>query len=139
MGVCERIFFGERNPKLVGELYGVAIRNAFYGESMFSLVPNDSKLALIHLARALAQIGGAFIDGQFAPTSQVYGRPTYQIRRVYEPTRKSCLLLTPLERWFLLYLNGHPHGEWMTILVMTERPFLLCQYNHPWYMLPVSK
>ena len=32
---------------------------------MFSLVPNVSKLALIHLARAMEQIGGRFIDCQF--------------------------------------------------------------------------
>ncbi len=51
--------------KLVGGLYGVAIRNAFFGESMFSLVPNASKLALIHLARLLAANGGLFIDCQF--------------------------------------------------------------------------
>ena len=58
-------FSCERKPKLVGGLYGVAIRNAFFGESMFSLVPNASKLALIHLAKALTKIGGAFIDCQF--------------------------------------------------------------------------
>lgn len=36
--------------KFVGGLYGVTIGNAFFGESMCSLVPNASKLALIHLA-----------------------------------------------------------------------------------------
>lgn len=51
--------------KLVGGLYGVAIRNAFFGESMFSLVPNASKLALVFLAEQLANIGGLFIDCQF--------------------------------------------------------------------------
>lgn len=51
--------------ELVGGLYGIAIRNAFFGESMFSLVPNASKLALIHLARLLAANGGLFIDCQF--------------------------------------------------------------------------
>ena len=56
---------GEKDLKLVGGLYGVAVRNAFFGESMFSLVPSASKLALIHLAKALTKIGGAFIDCQF--------------------------------------------------------------------------
>lgn len=55
----------QREAKLVGGLYGVAIRNAFFGESMFSLVPNASKLALIHLAKALDALGGLFIDCQF--------------------------------------------------------------------------
>ena len=44
---------------------GVTLRNAFFGESMFSLVPNASKLALIHLAKAMQRIGGSLIDCQF--------------------------------------------------------------------------
>ena len=51
--------------KLVGGLYGVTLRNAYFGESMFSLVPNASKLALIHLAKAMETVGGRFIDCQF--------------------------------------------------------------------------
>jgi leucyl/phenylalanyl-tRNA--protein transferase len=51
--------------RLVGGLYGVTLRNAFFGESMFSLVPNASKLALIHLAKAMEHAGGHFIDCQF--------------------------------------------------------------------------
>jgi leucyl/phenylalanyl-tRNA--protein transferase len=54
--------------RLVGGLYGVTLRNAFFGESMFSLVPNASKLALIHLAKAMENIGGRFIDCQFETT-----------------------------------------------------------------------
>jgi len=41
------------NDKLVGGLYGVAIGQMFYGESMFSRVSNASKIALVHLARQL--------------------------------------------------------------------------------------
>ncbi len=51
--------------RLVGGLYGVTLRNAFFGESMFSLVPNASKLALIHLAQTLAHTNAHFIDCQF--------------------------------------------------------------------------
>ena len=51
--------------RLVGGLYGVTLRNAFFGESMFSLVPNASKLALINLAKAMEQTDGRFIDCQF--------------------------------------------------------------------------
>ncbi|MBQ2208728.1 MAG: leucyl/phenylalanyl-tRNA--protein transferase [Prevotella sp.] len=53
------------DKQLVGGLYGVTLRNAFMGESMFSLVPNASKLALIHLAKAMERIDGHFIDCQF--------------------------------------------------------------------------
>jgi leucyl/phenylalanyl-tRNA--protein transferase len=55
----------KKKAKLIGGLYGVAIRNAFFGESMFSLEPNASKLALIHLAKTLDAMGGLFIDCQF--------------------------------------------------------------------------
>ena len=51
--------------RLVGGLYGVTLRMAFFGESMFSLVPSASKVALIHLARAMEAVGGHFIDCQF--------------------------------------------------------------------------
>ncbi len=51
--------------KLVGGLYGVTLNKAFFGESMFSQVPNASKLALIHLAKAMEKVGGRFIDCQF--------------------------------------------------------------------------
>lgn len=51
--------------RLVGGLYGVTLRGAFFGESMFSLVPSASKLALVHLAQTMARLGRHFIDCQF--------------------------------------------------------------------------
>jgi len=51
--------------KLVGGLYGVGIRRCFFGESMFSLVPNASKLALIFLAQFFERNNGLLIDCQF--------------------------------------------------------------------------
>ena len=39
--------------KLSGGLYGVTIGQMFYGESMFSLASNASKIALAHLAKQL--------------------------------------------------------------------------------------
>jgi len=41
------------NDRLVGGLYGVAIGQMFYGESMFSSASNASKIALTHLTRQL--------------------------------------------------------------------------------------
>lgn len=60
--VWEKQADGER---LVGGLYGVNLGASFFGESMFSLVPNASKLALIHLARLFESLGGRMIDCQF--------------------------------------------------------------------------
>lgn len=54
-----------QDGKLVGGLYGVTIGRAFFGESMFSLVPNASKLALIYLADFMREHGGSLIDCQF--------------------------------------------------------------------------
>ena len=56
---------GEHRRHLAGGLYGVTLRNAFFGESMFSLAPNASKLALICLAKGLETVGATFIDCQF--------------------------------------------------------------------------
>jgi leucyl/phenylalanyl-tRNA--protein transferase len=50
---------------MVGGLYGVIINDLFFGESMFSLVPNASKLALIHFATRFGELGGRLIDCQF--------------------------------------------------------------------------
>ena len=49
---------------LVGGLYGVNIGRAFFGESMFSLVPSGSKMALIFLANYMKSRGGTIIDCQ---------------------------------------------------------------------------
>ena len=53
------------DKRLVGGLYGVNIGSAFFGESMFSLVPSASKLALIYLASVMKDSGGSLIDCQF--------------------------------------------------------------------------
>ena len=53
------------DERLVGGLYGVNLGSSFFGESMFSLVPSASKLALIFLARTFGALGGKLIDCQF--------------------------------------------------------------------------
>lgn len=49
---------------LVGGLYGVSIGKAFFGESMFSLHSNSSKVALYELVKRLQQWAFEFIDCQ---------------------------------------------------------------------------
>lgn len=51
--------------ELVGGLYGVALGGAFFGESMFSLRPDASKVALVHLVRILREGGFSLLDIQF--------------------------------------------------------------------------
>ena len=50
--------------KLVGGLYGLDLGRVFCGESMFSLVSNASKFALINMAQELAERDYAIIDCQ---------------------------------------------------------------------------
>jgi leucyl/phenylalanyl-tRNA--protein transferase len=50
--------------RLVGGLYGIAIGRAFFGESMFSQVPDASKIAFAHLVRQLETWGFELIDCQ---------------------------------------------------------------------------
>ncbi len=50
--------------ELVGGLYGIALGKVFFGESMFSLASNASKLALVALAQQLKRWQFAVIDCQ---------------------------------------------------------------------------
>ena len=51
--------------RLVGGLYGVALRAAFFGESMFSRTTDASKIALVHLMARLKTGGFHILDAQF--------------------------------------------------------------------------
>ncbi len=51
--------------ELVGGLYGVRVNRCFCGDSMFSLKPSASKVALIGLARKMEAEGGLMIDCQY--------------------------------------------------------------------------
>lgn len=51
--------------RLVGGLYGVALGGAFFGESMFSVVRDASKVALVHLVARLRLGGFRLLDTQF--------------------------------------------------------------------------
>jgi leucyl/phenylalanyl-tRNA---protein transferase len=53
---------GER---LVGGLYGVSLGRAFFGESMFSLATDASKVALAHLINWMRANGFSLLDCQF--------------------------------------------------------------------------
>lgn len=64
-GFAASVEVWDEEERLVGGLYGVNIGNAFFGESMFSLVPSGSKLALIYLAQIMKKYGGSLIDCQF--------------------------------------------------------------------------
>ena len=54
-----------QDNKLVGGIYGLAIGGIFFAESMFSSVPNGSKIALLNLVARLWRTGFKILDVQF--------------------------------------------------------------------------
>ncbi|MBG21158.1 MAG: leucyl/phenylalanyl-tRNA--protein transferase [Rhizobiales bacterium] len=54
-----------RGDELVGGLYGVSLRAAFFGESMFSRATDSSKICLVHLVNRLNERGFRLLDTQF--------------------------------------------------------------------------
>jgi leucyl/phenylalanyl-tRNA---protein transferase len=53
-----------RDNHLAGGLYGVSIGAAFFGESMFHVVRDASKVALVHLVQRLRQTNFELLDTQ---------------------------------------------------------------------------
>lgn len=64
LGCCHTIE-AWMDDRLVGGLYGVHLGGAFFGESMFSLEKDASKVALIYLVARLKYGGFALLDTQF--------------------------------------------------------------------------
>jgi len=64
IGHCHsvEVYDGKR---LVGGLYGVRLGRAFFGESMFHLERDASKVALVHLVARLRAGGFSLLDTQF--------------------------------------------------------------------------
>jgi leucyl/phenylalanyl-tRNA--protein transferase len=75
-----------QDGSLVGGLYGVAIGGAFFGESMFSLARDASKVALVHLIARLRLGGFRLLDTQFVTAhlsqfgAREIGRDEYKTR-----------------------------------------------------------
>ena len=63
-GFAHSIEVYDENGELIGGLYGLSIGRAFFGESMFSLRPDGSKIALAHLVELAKMWEFSFIDCQ---------------------------------------------------------------------------
>lgn len=89
-----------QEDKLAGGLYGVSLGACFYGESMFSLVPDASKAALATGARQFERWGISLIDCQVA-NDHMLSMGTHEI-----PRKRFLRLLAECHR--------HPtrHGPW---------------------------
>lgn len=77
-----------QDGRLVGGLYGVALGSAFFGESMFHVVPNASKVCLVYLVDRLRGRGYTLLD-----TQMVTGHMK-QFGCVYVPAREYEAKLT---------------------------------------------
>ncbi|MDR3611783.1 MAG: leucyl/phenylalanyl-tRNA--protein transferase [Ignavibacteriaceae bacterium] len=63
-----------QSGKLVGGLYGIVFRGAFFGESMFSKVPQASKAALSYLLQHLKEKDFVLLDVQYiTPHLKMFG------------------------------------------------------------------
>ena len=63
-GHCHSVEVWDQH-ELVGGVYGLAIKKAFFGESMFSNKSNTSKIALAYLVSRLKYGGFSLLDVQF--------------------------------------------------------------------------
>ncbi|MEW6145881.1 MAG: leucyl/phenylalanyl-tRNA--protein transferase [Thermodesulfobacteriota bacterium] len=86
--------------ELAGGLYGVAIGGVFFGESMFHIVSDTSKVALYHLVEKLRELGFDFIDSQVPNThmkrmgGREVGRESFLVM-----LRDAVNKKTPLGKW----------------------------------------
>ena len=64
IGVAHSISIYDLNGALQGGLYGIALGKIFFGESMFTITPNMSKVALIELVNILTINNFQLIDCQ---------------------------------------------------------------------------
>src|SRR5712692_9812460 len=78
---------------LVGGLYGVALRGAFMGESMFSHATGASKVCLVALVEHLKARGYILHDTQFLTPHLARLGVTAIPRRIYEQRLKEALRL----------------------------------------------
>jgi leucyl/phenylalanyl-tRNA--protein transferase len=81
-----------RAGRLVGGLYGVALRGLFAGESMFSLERDASKVALVHLVERLRRGGFVLLDTQFVVGPHMLQFGTIEIPRAEYRRRLAAAL-----------------------------------------------
>ena len=69
-----------QHGELVGGLYGLAMGQLFFGESMFSRADNASKVGFVTLVEHLRQAGVVLIDCQM-PTNHLHSLGAHAISR----------------------------------------------------------
>ena len=86
--------------QLVGGLYGVALGGAFFAESMFTRVPDASKVALVSLVRQLQAWGFHLMDcQQSSPHVQAFGAENIPCHKFLDHLTLALALPERHERW----------------------------------------
>lgn len=86
--------------QLVGGLYGVALGRAFFAESMFTRVPDASKVALVFLVRQLHAWGFRIIDcQQSSPHVLAFGAENIPRREYLDHLTAALALPDRRGRW----------------------------------------
>ncbi len=89
-----------QDGRLVGGLYGVSLGAAFFGESMFTKVPDASKGAFVTLVRQLQAWGIGLIDSQVhTPHLARFGATEWPRPRYLQALRKALRTPTRKGRW----------------------------------------
>lgn len=90
-----------QDGQLAGGLYGVSLGRCFFGESMFTNIPDASKVALVHLVELIKEWEFHFIDCQIS-TQHLIRLGAIEISRIEFLQRLHTALQYPTQR-----------GSWM--------------------------
>jgi leucyl/phenylalanyl-tRNA--protein transferase len=89
-----------RGQRLVGGLYGISLGAAFFGESMFALEPDASKLAFVALCEQFALWGVKVVDCQvYTPHLARFGAEEWSRRRYLSELHKALRAPTRPGPW----------------------------------------
>ncbi len=76
--------------RLVGGLYGISFKGAFFGESMFSIIPQASKAALIKLIEHLNEKSFVLLDVQYStPHLKMFGAEEIEFKEYCQLLEKA--------------------------------------------------
>lgn len=100
LGYAHCVEVNDGDGRLVGGIYGIAIGRMFFGESMVSLAPNGSKVALLALCRYLAAHGFQLIDCQMETPHLTSLGATILPRAIFlRESRHACSEPAPVDSW----------------------------------------
>ncbi|ACL60866.1 leucyl/phenylalanyl-tRNA--protein transferase [Methylobacterium nodulans] len=113
LGYCHTVEVYAGEPRvLVGGLYGVSLGGAFFGESMFHLARDASKVALVHLAARLRRDGYRLLDAQFVTSHLTQFGAVEVPRQVYKRLLREAV--EHPARWDPTPLSGSEALAWLS-------------------------